>query len=297
MGRVVKAEIHDVNKVLLWSMSGEESQVVEGILDYLSDPSSADALDLIIEGGEPSLRSTIASGLRNRLAVISPECDDLRNPEFVDHSVSIEASLEPAWASMDNNHRLTLCFWSSDTRMHIRATDCYRFDLRPHSLWVGVHFWDADTGNTDSELGLLAEDVMFNFYDNGEWFSLDLRRAPAKNEIATEIVNRLTPPRIADESLAALYLLGLPCDGTLDESDFVSLSQFSETFEWMVRLVIDPPEGLVETVRESLLSRTSGALRVALETLNEMPHASHEDRNASDLIGLLREVGGHISRD
>jgi hypothetical protein len=293
----MNAQINDANGVLLWSMSGEESQVVEGILDYLSDPSSADALDLIIEGGEPSLRSTIASGLRNRLAVISPECDDLRNPEFVDHSVSIEASLEPAWASIDDNHRLTLCFWSSDTRMHFRATDCYRFDLRPQSLWVGVHFWDADTGNTDSELGLLAENVVFNFYDNGEWFSLDLRRAPAKNEIVTEIVNRLTPPRIADESLAALYLLGLPCDGTLDESDFVSLSQFSETFEWMVRLVIDPPEGLVETVRESLLSRTSGALRVALETLNEMPHASHEDRNASDLIGLLREVGGHISRD
>jgi hypothetical protein len=283
----MNAEINDVNGVLLWSMSGEESQVVEGILDYLSDPSSADALDLIIEAGEPSLRSEIASELRSRLAVISPECDDLRNSEFVDDTVRIEASLEPAWASMDNNYRVTLCFWSSDTRMHFRATDSHRFDARPQSLWVGAHFWNADTGNTDSELGLLVDDVMFSFDDNGEYFWLELRRAPATSEIVTEIVNLLTPPRVADESLAALYILGLPCDGTLDESDFVSLSQISETFRWMVRLVIDPPEGTVENVRESLIARTSGALRVALETMNETSHPSHATRNVSDLMRLL----------
>lgn len=293
----MNGQINDVNGVLLWSMSGEESQVVEGILDYLSDPSNADALDLIIEAGEPSLRAKIAGELRSRLAVISSECDDLCNSEFVDHTVSIEASLEPAWASMDDNHRVTLCFWSSDTRMHFRATDAHRFDAQPQSLWVGVHFWDADTGNTDSELGLLVDDVMFSFYDNGEHFWLELRRVPATGEIVTEIVNLLTPPHVTDESLAALYTLGLPCDGTLDESDFASLSQISETFEWMTRLVIEPPEGTVENVRGSLIARTSGALRVALETMNETPHPSHATRNVPDLMRLLREVGVRTFHD
>ena len=294
---MMNAEIRDINGVLLWNMSGEDAQVVEGILNYLSDPSSVEALDLLIEAGEPSLRSTIASGLWSRLEAVSPACDDLRNPDLVEHTVSIEALLEPAWASMDSNHRVTLCFWSSDTRMHFRTTDCYRFDARPRSLWVGVHFWDADTGNTDSELGLFVDDVTFKFYDNGEYFWLELRRAPEKNEMMTEIVNFLMPPHIADESLAALYILGLPCDGTLDESDFVPLSRISETFEGMTRLVIEPPEEVIASVRESLIARTSGALRVALETMNETPHARHETRNASDLMRLLREVGGSISHD
>ena len=283
----MQAEITNVNRAVLRTLSGDENEVCAGVVAFAGATWSSEPIDVNFSQISPELRQSIASGVRRRLQAIGSGCVDLHDTAFSHSSITIAAPLEPGWVMEDEvSGRLALCFWADDFTLHFRTMDAGFLHIQPYQLWASINFWNPDTGNQDDELGLFVRDVMFELHQNSQWFHLELTPAPDNRSISRRIAEFVSVVN-DDEPIAALYMLGLPCDGTLDEDDFSVLARLSSTFDSMTNLVIDPPAACVDQVRELLTSRTTGGVRVVLEALNALSQLHHNEKNEIDWPAVL----------
>jgi hypothetical protein len=177
--------------------------------------------------------------------------------------------------------------------MYWLGLDGAALNVLPKEVWCEMRTWHADVGGLDQQLGVLVDRVMYQLQEDPESFWLRLTRQSDDAEVARSIIEFLVPPFGGSESVAALYLLGLPCDGSLGEEEFESLASIDDSLEWMTSLIIMPPPAVVNQVRGGLTERTTGAVQYLLKSLSAL-QADGWDGQALDwskLLSDLREQG------
>jgi hypothetical protein len=248
--------------------SGNPSAVATAVANLLIEHSDADHLRLDVKDSDPAFCGLVAETTRLLLESRCIEPYDATDPEEWQLHVQIAEDLGPAWATHDRaKGHLTIWLWSSQSTMHWLNFDTTDLRVAPREIWCQVSSWHPDVGGVDHQLGVLVDHVMYRSHQDPESFQLVLQRLPDDAEIARSIIESLASPPGISRFIAALYVLGLPCDGSLGEDEFRTLGSIDDDLRWMTRMTIVPPPGVVEQVRSGLTERNTGAVRVLLKSL------------------------------
>jgi hypothetical protein len=273
-------------------LSGDPTAVETAVLDFLREHLASEFLRLDVKEAEPAFRDRLADATRLLLESQCIDPHDATDPDAWQFNVQIADNLGPAWAIYDTaESHLTICFWPSDSTMYWLGLDGAALNVLPEEVWCEMRSWHADVGGLDQQLGVLVDRVMYQLREDPESFLLRLTRQSDDAEVARSIIEFLVPPSGISESVAALYLLGLPCDGSLGEEEFESLASIDDSLEWMTSLIIMPPPAVVNQVRRELTERTTGTVRNILQSLSALG-ADGWDRQAlnwQELLGDLPE--------
>jgi hypothetical protein len=268
----VQATVIDRSGAALRDLRGDQAQVAMELLSFLAG--EWDLRDFALALAEPSaeLAQRLTAAARDRLLSESVEPVDATDWGYDSFSVRIAAELGPSWALMDVwERRLTICLWTSERIMQLLVFEDGGFAVQPAELWVSKWTWDGDSGTNGYELGLLLEGCVFERLCNSEQENLDLS-PKASNACTSKRIIDAVATTVGKSILPQLYLMGLPCDGSLSEEEFAVLAQVDEGFAWMTELIVAPPERLVDRVRAELAKRATGPI----------------DPNLTSAIGLAR---------
>jgi hypothetical protein len=261
-------------------LSGKPEAVEEGVQSFFAAHPTAEYVRLDMTDATPSFRRRLAEATRLHFESESSEPRDAKEPAAWQTRVEASKDLDPSWAVYDAGQgHLAVCLWTSNETMLRVILDGVQPHINPQELWCRIGSWDPDVGGVDHQLGLLTDHLMYTLHQDPESFSLSLAKRPDDVTVTRAIVDFVTPPSVVSGTIAALYLLGLPCDGSLGESEFATLARHFRDFEWMDVLIVAPPSSIQSAVRRELSERTADAVQEVRTILDARETNIHDMMN------------------